>query len=292
MKNGFKVAVKVAPIVALAVLVVYLTVNIINLVNKPKIVAVTRETLAETVALDGFVFRDEAVLTAGEIKKINYSDGEKVPAGAVVASDGEDVITERSGYFYPYVDGYETLFTADAALSLTVENFDKIISENPFDDSKKAKPQAPGAFGKVATDFVWYFAAKTSDTDKFSLGEKYDASIGGTAAELTLVKKSTDGNDAILVFESGDVPRGKFFERATTATVTVAYHTGTAVPSDAVYNIDKLKYIYIFDGGFARRRAVDLVFDKDGVAIVKRNDLKVGDLIIVGKGLYDGKVMH
>lgn len=292
MKKALNIIFKAAPFVSLAVLAIYLTVHFIGLFDKTALVAVTRETLAETVDLDGFIFRDETVLTAGEIKEIYYSDGEKIPVGAIVANDGEDVISECSGYFYTQVDGYETLFTSSAALALTVENYEKVTTANPFDDSKNAKPQAPGAFGKVATDFVWYFAAKTADAEKFEAGKQYDATIGGVGVTLTLVKTSADGKSAVLIFECDEVPRGKFFKRATAATVTVAYHSGTAVPSEAIHDINKLKYIYIFDDGYARRRAVDLVFEKNGAAIIRRNDLGEGDLVIVGKGLYDGKVMH
>ena len=294
MKKAVDIAIFVAPLVALALVITFVIFNVAALFEPRELVQVKTATIEETVTLDGFVFRDETVLTSGsEIKKIYFSDGEKIPAGAVVASDGSGVISEQSGYFYTDVDGYESIFTSGAALSLTVENYDKITTENPFDDSKNAKPtKTPGAFAKVATDFSWYFAAKTADGGKFKSGERYKAAFGGVTVELTLVRVSANESSAVLVFESGDVPRGKFFERATSATVTVAAHTGAAVPSAAVHDIDKLKYVYIFDDGFASRRAVNLVFEKDGVCIIESKNLRDGDLVIIGKNLYDGKVMH
>lgn len=293
MKKGFKIAVTVAPLVALALLAAYVIYHIVSLAPRDNFALVKTATLEEKITLDGFLFRDETVLTGGEIKKVYYSDGEKIAAGTVVASDGNDIISEKSGYFYSYVDGYETIFTAEAALALDIGNFDKITTENPFDDAKHAKPITPaGAFGKVATDFVWYFALKTENADKFSLGEEYAAAFGGASVTMTLVTKSDDGKNAVLVFRCDETPRGIVFKRAMTGTVTVAVHSGTAVPSAAVHDIDKFKYVYIFDDGYARRRAVNLIFEKDGVCIIESKFVREGDLVLTGKNLYDGKVMH
>lgn len=293
MKKEFKIAVTVAPLVALALLAAYVIYHIVSLAPRESFALVKNATLEEKITFDGFLFRNETALTGGEIKKVYYSDGEKIAAGAVVASDGSDIISEKSGYFYSYVDGYETIFTAEAALALDIGNFDKIMTENPFDDAKHAKPLTPaGAFGKVATDFVWYFALKTENADKFSLGEEYAAAFGGASVTMTLVTKSDDGKNAVLVFRCDETPRGIVLKRAMTGTVTVAVHSGTAVPSTAVYDIDKFKYVYIFDDGYARRRAVNLIFEKDGVCIIESKFVREGDLVLTGKNLYDGKVMH
>lgn len=293
MKKGFKIAVAIAPLVALALFVAFVIYHIVSLAPRDNFALVKTATLDETVTLEGFLFRDETVLTGGEIEKVYYSDGEKIPAGAVVASDGSDIISEKSGYFYSYVDGYEALFTADAALALDIGNYDKITSENPFDDAKHAKPITPaGAFGKVATDFVWYFAAKTVSSDKFRQGEQYPVAFGGAGVTMTLAKKTDDGKSAVLVFRCDENPRGINFKRAMTGEITVAVHSGAAVPSDAVHDIDRLKYVYIFDGGYASRRAVNIVFEKDGVCIIESKFVREGDLVLTGKNLYDGKVMH
>lgn len=294
MKKTVDIALFVAPLVALTLVITFVVFNIVSLFEPRELVPIKTATLEETVTLDGFIFRDETVLVSGgQIEKIYCSDGEKIPAGAVVASDGSDIISDRSGYFYTQVDGYESIFTSAAALGLNVDNFDTVTTENSFDDSKHAKPtQKPGAFAKVATDFKWYFAAKSADTGKFKSGETYTAAIGGANVELTLVRVSAGDGSAVLVFESGDIPSGKFFDRATAATVTVAYHTGAAVPSDAVHDIDRLKYVYIFDDGFARRRAVNLIFEQDGVCVIESKNIDDGDLVIIAKNLYDGKVMH
>ncbi|MBR6050140.1 MAG: hypothetical protein IKP68_02930 [Clostridia bacterium] len=294
MKKGFKIAVTVAPLVALALLAAYVIYHIISLAPRDNFALVKKATLEEKIALDGFLFRDETVLTSsGGIEKLYYSDGEKIAAGAVVASNGNDIISEKSGYFYSDVDGYEALFTADAALALDIENFDRITTENPFDDSKHAKPTQPiGAFGKVATDFVWYFAVKTDKTDRFDLGEEYAAAFGGESVTLKLIKRSDGEKSSVLVFRCDEMPRGIVFKRAMTGEITVAVHSGTAVPSDAVYYIDKSTYIYIFDDGYARRRAANFVFEKDGVCIVESKFINEGDLVLIGKNLYDGKVMH
>lgn len=294
MKKGLKIAVTVAPLVALALLAAFVIHHIVLLAPRDNMVLVKTATLEENITLDGFLFRDETVLTAnGEIKKIAVTDGEKIAAGAVVAIADEEIRAERSGYFYSGVDGYETHFTADAALSLDIENFDNITAENPLDNSKHAKPvKSPGAFGKVATDFVWYFAVKTDRADKFNPGEKYVAAFGGVSVTLELIKKTDGEKNSVLVFRCDRTSRNIEFKRVMSGEVTVAYHTGAAVPSDAVHDIDKLKYVYIFDDGFARRRAVNLIFEQDGVCVIESKNIDDGDLVIIAKNLYDGKVMH
>ena len=294
MKKGFKIAVTVAPFAALALLAAFVIYHIVSLAPKENMALVKKAAIDETMTLDGFLFRDETVLTAsGEVRQIVAKDGEKIAAGAVVANDGEDIISEKSGFFYSDVDGYETLLTADAALALDVGNFDKVTTKNPFDDSKHAKPTRPvGAFGKVATDFCWYFAVKTARNDKFKVGEKYAADFGGAKVTLDLVKLSSDEKNSVLVFRCDETPRGIELKRSMTAGITVAVHTGTAVPSKAVYHIDKSTYVYIFDDGYARRCAVNLIFEKDGVCVIESKYVHEGDLVIIEKDLYDGKVMH
>ena len=294
MKKEIKFALTAAPLAALVLLVAFAIYHIVSLAPRDNLILVKNATIEENITLDGLLFRNETVLTSsGDIKQIIANDGEKIAAGSVVAIADEEIKSDISGLFYSDIDGYESIFTADAALGIDVANFDKITTQNPFDDSKKAKPPTPsGAFGKIATEFDWYFAAKTDNADKFKAGEIYAASIGGADVTFELVKKSDGEKKSVLVFRCDRMPRELKFKRWMTAQVTAAVHSGTAVPSRAIYNIDKSKYIYIFDGGYARRRAINLIFEKDGICVIESKFIHEGDVIVIESGLYDGKVMH
>ena len=277
------------PYIAFAVLIVYLFYHLFNMLfSDAELYIVKNETLYEYATLEGYVFRDETPLYSNGSGSVSYTydDGEKIAAGSTVArvGDGEDsaVVSENAGYFYKNADGYENIFTGAAATDMT---YDELLKA--FD----AKPSSlDGCVGKVATDFSWYFVCETAES-RFENGKTYSFSISGETYDMTLERSPTKNGAHVLVFKCTKTPREAFDSRLVSAKATVAVYGGATVPKDAVYKSGGETFVYLFDEGFARKCAVDVIYTDDSLSVVSCETDVVGRSVIKGVGLYDGKAM-
>lgn len=215
-----------------------------------------------------------------------------------LGSPAETVFAPESGYFYRYADGLEAIFTAEAARSLTLADFDRLTS---------AKGTAPStAVGTLVTDHRWYYAAKASaaDAEGFAVGETYDCSFSENAytksIPMELVNKESDGEHTLLVFFCNSLPQGFDITRCQRMEAVREEIRGYRVPADEVRVIDGVTVVYIFKEGLSVPREIDIIMEQNGYYIVSAEGeressyamLSQNDLIIVGEdGLYDGKIV-
>ncbi len=206
------------------------------------------------------------------------------------------VTAEESGYFYSYVDGYEGLFTAQAAQNMTIEVFRTLASSSAIDIS--------GAIGKIATTYKWYFACETTAeaseeivADKYYevafTDNSYDEKLN-LLVENKIIDYST--GEVVLVFSCTTLPQNFDFSRFQRAKVTLSTIEGLRIPTSSVRMIDGEPSVYIMKEGVCRVRKVNILFEKDGYYIVSTDGgseyISKYDRIIMGDtALYDGKVV-
>ena len=91
------------------------------------------------------------------------------------------LFAETSGYFYSSCDGYENIFTADKALSMSYDEFENMILESP--DS-----EASNAICKIAYDYRWYLSCPVKKTDlkSFNVGRSYTIVFETKSSHLSL----------------------------------------------------------------------------------------------------------
>lgn len=217
---------------------------------------------------------------------------------AALGTPGETVNAPVSGYFYAGTDGYESLFTTEAAQSLTMASYDTLTASSP---------QASGnAVGTLMTDFLWYFAAKVpaEDAEGFAVGSTYDCrfpdnSYTGTL-KMKIHAKQIEGDAALIVFSSSTIPAAFDMTRCQRMEAVRTTYSGYRVPVDEVRVRDGITYVYIFKKGCAREREIGILWEQNGYFIVSETYesptdapvLKLNDFIIVGeRNLYDGKII-
>lgn len=206
------------------------------------------------------------------------------------------ITTAESGYFYSFTDGYENIFTAQAAKDLTIESFDLLTQSSPA--------TTYSASGKIATSFKWYFVCKTTaEASEEITADKYynitftDNSHDGEM-ELFAEKKLSDHTtgEVVLVFSCTSVPKDFDFSRVQRAEIAFAETSGLRVPSSRIRVIDGQTCVYIMKKGVCRIRKADILFEKDGYCIVSETQssgyISAYDRIVLGDNeLYDGKVI-
>ncbi len=209
--------------------------------------------------------------------------------------------SQISGYFYSSCDGYENSFTADKALSMSYDEFESMTLEAP-DQS------AINSLCKIAYDYRWYLACPVKKTDlkSFSVGNSYTVVFetnGNKELDLKLAKvlSDTDGDGAVLVFESFDCPADFSFTRLQSVKIVENSINGIKVPVSALRIVDGNEGVYILYGSKVFFCKIDIIGRNENYYIAANPDLSktpygvlcvYDNIIVSGKDLYEGKVIN
>ena len=237
-----------------------------------------------------------------------YSDRiESLTAERALLSAGQDTIAESveapyAGYFYSTTDGYESTFSASKVESLTIAEFDKMLSSQPTRYSDRA-------VGKMVSDFNWYIVCETTRDSLryFTKGYSYyvnfpyndDISIKMT---LSNVVSEVGSDRVLLVLETERIPEDFSFRRMQPVELVRSSYTGYRVPISAARLVDGKQGVYIMIGNTIEFREIDILLEMDGYYIVAEQDpvndpdyaSKLGlydQIVVSGKNLYDGKLI-
>ena len=237
-----------------------------------------------------------------------YSDRiESLTAERALLSAGQDTIAESveapyAGYFYSTTDGYESTFSASKVESLTLAEFDKMLSSQPTRYSDRA-------VGKMVSDFDWYIVCETTRDSLryFTKGYSYyvnfpyndDISIKMT---LSNVVSEVGSDRVLLVLETERIPEDFSFRRMQPVELVRSSYTGYRVPISAARLVDGKQGVYIMIGNTIEFREIDILLEMDGYYIVAEQDpvndpdyaSKLGlydQIVVSGKNLYDGKLI-
>jgi hypothetical protein len=235
--------------------------------------------------------------------------------------------TDKSGYFYYDCDGYESIFNYASAMTMTPAEFREMTS-------REAYGVAEGVVGKMVYSTVWYAAAYIPLSDGaielFQQGivnkTTYTMLCGdsaGTELHMRVERLVPDGDGALVVFSSQDMPRGFDFSRRFTAE-TVALRTGGyRIPTEALVTLhsketgEDVTGVYILAGNVVEFRKISIYVRRDGYVIAETYEdvkayldslsdeeyekrtadgwsyLTLNDNIITGGSeLYEGKVIN
>ncbi len=242
----------------------------------------TNESSVVDDTLNSLVSKREALLKAGGAQSVES------------ASDG--------GYFYSYVDGYESSFTLSAADGLAPESFNSLVTESVHDERAVLY-----AYGKLADSSEWRFAVRMAGvaSEYFELDEKYNlrfAENGNTVIPMTLVSAVGDESDngKILVFSANRLPEGFVFDRCQSVSIELDSISGIFVPRRAVHRLNEGFCVYVLKGSVVKLRRVEITYEgsdyflcdpspdkKGSIAYLGTNEL----LIVSGKNLFDGRIL-
>lgn len=211
----------------------------------------------------------------------------------------------QSGIFHTAVDGYESLFTMEAASydNLTAESLDRLIAA-----TERTGGAEEGAYGKLWSDGEWRFVISVPEEEKgyFAEGAVMEGGfgVGGeTKVPLTVeyLKESPETESVFVVFLGDRMPEGFFDDRSMTVSLEVERTEGIYVPKSVVVRGEGGRGVYILRGSVVHFRYVELLYEGNDFYLVKANlpkdehdrlFLQVNDVIILnGKNLFDGRVM-
>ena len=206
--------------------------------------------------------------------------------------------TGESGYYFgrASVDGYEEIFTLETLAELTVDGYEELIASEASTDTVET------AVGKMVYGYDWYLAMRIdgASAELFEVGASYTLTFPENRdRELTMTCHAieTDGEHALLVLTTYDIPMNFSFYRHQRVEITVGVVNGYYVPESALYVVDGVEGVYIFEDSTVRFRRIEVLYRGDGYCIAAEQGdrgkeyLALHDILIVSGGnLYDGRV--
>lgn len=181
----------------------------------------------------------------------------------------QTVYAQKSGYYYAEADGYESTFTANAALTMTPETFASMIETEP--------QSLNGTAGKIAGNYLWYTACflPAEDARPLAEGKVYTVTFTynyNKKLTLTLVRKE-EYRDAgeekvMLVFSCGMLPDGFLFARSQPAVIALREYTGFRVPVSALRVQQERDTVFVLVGSKVRVRYVQEIFREEGYVLL------------------------
>lgn len=254
---------------------------------------------------DMLMLMNRRMVITGEVSgfddKIKLLESERERYQSSLGSVTTGIYSDRSGYFYSTCDGYESIFTADAAQKMSYDDFIGYTQASP-----EVPTNAP--IGKIAYDYKWYLVCPVSKSDlkSFEVGNGYDIVFeanGNKELRLTLDKTVTDtsGDGALLVFVSYDSPDEFSFARMQSVRVIQSSVSGIKIPSGALRVVDGEEGVYILYGSRVYFCRAEVIAQNENYYIAAVPDLSAtpygvlcvyDNIIVSGKDIFEGKVIN
>lgn len=202
-----------------------------------------------------------------------------------------------AGYFINSIDGYENAVTVNDVKSLTVDQIQSILDSKP-------SAETDGYIGKVVGDYQWYLACIVPASQAGSLREGDSLSIllpfvssDEIPATVAAANRNKDG-DLAVVFDCSYMSSALSSIRKETVQIRLEHYDGLRVPSGCVLTNDQGQQgVYVASGDTCVFRRIEILHSEPDYVICKETDqdgyLKLyDDIIVEGKGLYDGKTVR
>lgn len=202
-----------------------------------------------------------------------------------------------AGYFANRTDGYETKLTINKLDKLTVKQLDSYMKD------ESSKPTASS--GKIVSGYEWYMACIVPDSYYNVLGVGTELSLRMSfvldeSVPVTVHACQKDGNGKMaVVFRCDYMSEELSTIRKEMVEIQLIKHTGLKVPKRAIV-VDKHQQagVYVRSGNVASFRKIEQKFSEPAEYVICREVNEPGylrmydDIIVGGRGLYDGKIIR
>ncbi len=201
-----------------------------------------------------------------------------------------------AGYFADRTDGYESVLKPSALDNLTPELLRRYMDMSPSESATTG--------GKIVSGYEWYMACVVPDSYYNVLGEGKTLSLRMSfvldeAIPVTVhaCKKDNAGQMAV-VFRCDYMSEELSTIRKETVQIQLVKHTGLKVPKRAII-VDETGQtgVYVRVGNVVSFRKIQQVFSEPADYVICTEVADTGylrmydDIIVGGKGLYDGKIV-
>ena len=202
-----------------------------------------------------------------------------------------------AGYFVDHTDGYEEAFSQIDPTSLTVADVEGHLKREPN--------AATASSGKIVGGYEWYLACVVSEDyyNALAVGNNLTIRMAFVTDEeipvtVASCKKDAQGKLAV-VFRCVYMSEELSTVRKETVEIQLVEHTGLKVPKRAiVINDDMQAGVYIRTGNVVAFRKIKQLYSEPADYVICEDTQASGylhmydDIIVEGRGIYEGKIIH
>ena len=238
-------------------------------------------------------------------KQIEELKSERDALAATLPTSESVVLSDRVGYFYSSLDGYEGILSAENISTMSYNEY-LTLAKTPPTDADTSSGAYP--IGKLVTDYMWYIACEIdlSELHNYETGKNYSIKFPYNndttlTTNLYRILSEAGSESAVLIFRTGVLPENFSYLRHQTVQIVKESYTGYRVPVSAVRVVNGRAGVYILQGSKIVFKRIDPLYEQDGYLIVAEFDdnranknswLSKNDFVIVkGTDLYDGKIV-
>ncbi len=225
------------------------------------------------------------------------------------------ILADESGYFVGKMDGFENEFDYNNVLSITPSQVESLIENN---EPKKE------TCAKLVKSCLWYVVCNVQKdealnfyTDQWVNLSMPFVSSEGIKAKVVAINHNDKTSKAAIVFQCNYIDKNTLTIRKGPVKINIAEHNGILVSKDSIHEksienvtaddekkVNKtIKGVYIKIGKQIFFKEVDIIFSSNdyvlcALSLDKSNanpydTIKEYDEVVVkGRGLYDGKVVR
>lgn len=229
--------------------------------------------------------------------KIQELEAEKAELKSLYQKPTSNIKAPVAGYFADKVDGYETVLSTNDLAKLTTSVLQETMNTPPQTDIS--------ACGKIVSGYEWYMACTVPDSyyNMLSVGRTLSLRMSLVLDESVPVtvyacNKDNKGNMAV-VFRCDRMSAELSTIRKESVEIQLVEHTGLKVPKDAiVVNEDQQVGVYIRSGNVVAFRKIEQQYSQPADYAICKIINEDGylqmydDIIVGGRDLYDGKIIH
>lgn len=226
---------------------------------------------------------------------------------------GTPLVNELSAWFYRETDGYERIFTADAALQMPLSELGGLLFRSPEERSVAGRT----TLGKRTVSAEWYLVMPASAEllARYEEGDVIEVEYGdedGVRIPMTverLLSPEADGTEGMFVLNTNTAPEGFTFSRSQSVRFITESVSGYRIPDSALVTVNEETDemgVYVLSGSTVEFRTVRILRRCEGYCIaesyedaIERNPgltgryLQKNDLMITaGTNLYVGKIYY
>ncbi len=202
-----------------------------------------------------------------------------------------------AGYFVDCTDGYESVFSGIDPTTLTVDAIEGYLQTEP--------ETAAASGGKIVGGYEWYLGCVVSEDyyNTLAVGNNLTVRMAFVTDEeipvtVASCKKNTDGMLAV-VFRCVYMSEELSTVRKETVEIQLVEHTGLKVPKRAiVINDDMQAGVYVRTGNVVSFRKIKQLYSEPADYVICEDTQASGylhlydDIIVEGRGIYEGKIIH
>lgn len=212
---------------------------------------------------------------------------------ALSQSETTAISAPVAGLYSAYVDGYESALTPELLDQATVST---------LEEAQNSKTSSPANIGKLISGSRWYYLTVMEADLAYSLGNSITVRLTQDSdytfdMDVERIGPNESGRCAVVLSCDRHMSELTMYRQLELDVIFESY-TGLRVPKKAIkMDEDGGVFVYVVEGINIKQKYVDIISETGSFYVViedrsSTSNLWSGDEVVVsGRGLYDGKVI-